>query len=118
MRKVKDRKPKWVEGIVDVGDEHIKITHGDIENEQVLIALVAPAREGTDDRFVVEFVPVSDCNPAKLIQMREEVRGEIDFYLIEKDEENSWQYAFYHCGTAANLYSAVHWNYFPKRSPH
>ena len=24
-----------------------------------------------------------------------------------------WSYAIYHCGTAANIYSPVHWSYFP-----
>jgi len=38
---------------------------------------------------------------------------ELDFYLVEKGGANPWAYAKYHCNTAANMYSSVHWSYFP-----
>jgi hypothetical protein len=38
---------------------------------------------------------------------------ELDFYLVEKLERDPWAYAVYHCGTGANMYSRVHWSYFP-----
>jgi hypothetical protein len=40
-------------------------------------------------------------------------KKELDFYLVEKGEMNPWAYAQYHCSTAANMYSTVHWSYFP-----
>jgi hypothetical protein len=40
-------------------------------------------------------------------------RKDIDFYLVEKGEANPWAYAKYHCSTAANIYSKVHWLCFP-----
>jgi hypothetical protein len=46
-----------------------------------------------------------------------EVRSELDFYLVEHPKEfpdtgHPWEYAIYHCGTASNVYSSVHWSYF------
>lgn len=41
---------------------------------------------------------------------------ELNFYLVEKGEKDPWQYAIYHCGTASNIYSDVHWGYFPGAS--
>jgi hypothetical protein len=42
------------------------------------------------------------------------VRREIDYYLVELREKDPWAYAIYHCSTAANVYSKVHWGYYPK----
>jgi hypothetical protein len=41
-------------------------------------------------------------------------RRELGFYLVEKGEENPWGYAKYHCVTSANMYSDIHWSYYPK----
>jgi hypothetical protein len=46
-------------------------------------------------------------------QMINAARKELDFYLVDKREPNPWAYAKYHCNTAANMYSKVHWSYFP-----
>jgi hypothetical protein len=43
-----------------------------------------------------------------------DVHKELDFYLVEKNEPDPWAYAIYHCNTGANMYSTVHWSYFPK----
>ena len=45
------------------------------------------------------------------------VRKELDFYLVEHPAGfpatgGPWEYAVYHCGTGANIYSSVHWSYF------
>jgi hypothetical protein len=50
-----------------------------------------------------------------------EVRRELDFYLIEhparfSDTGEPWDYAVYHYGTGANMYSSVHWSHFPEGS--
>jgi len=41
-----------------------------------------------------------------------EVTRELNFYLIEKGEDNPWAYAKYHCSTASNIYSSVHWGLY------
>ena len=100
---------KWTEGFVDGGGEHIKITYGD---DSMQVALVAP----TGGRaFVVQFVLNLDLSSVGLQQkVLEETRKELDFYLVGKGEKDPWAYAIYHCGTAANIYSPVHWVHYPK----
>ena len=39
---------------------------------------------------------------------------ELNFYLVELRNENPWDYAIYHCGTASNMYSTTRWAYYPK----
>ena len=35
-------------------------------------------------------------------------------YLVELRESDLWAYAIYHCGTAENWYSDLHWGFFPR----
>ena len=99
---------QWVKGIVNDKDDHIKIWH--VENENP-IALVAP---GQDRSFVVQFLLTDKPEDIHTCKLIEEVRYELDFYLVEKREKNPWAYAKYHCNSAANMYSRVLWIYFPK----
>ena len=46
--------------------------------------------------------------------MLDGARRELNFYLIELKEKDPWSYACYHCSTATNLYSKVHWEYYYK----
>ena len=55
-----------------------------------------------------------DTSDKKVQAILEEVQREIKYYLVEKGEENPWAYAIFHCGTAANVYSKVHWFYYRK----
>jgi hypothetical protein len=41
--------------------------------------------------------------------MVKEVKKELLYYLIELEEPDPWLYAKYHCTTALNWYSMVHW---------
>ena len=103
----------WILEVVDTGKEHIKITYGKI-TEDVLqpVALVAPGRDKT---FLVQFL-MDKNKDGKTKEMVEDICGELDFFLVEKGGEDPWAYAKYHCGTASNLYSRVHWNYYPEGS--
>jgi hypothetical protein len=40
-------------------------------------------------------------------------REDLTYYLLKKGEPDPWAYAQYHCTTTANVYSPVHWSYFP-----
>jgi hypothetical protein len=44
----------------------------------------------------------------------DEVKAELDYFLIEFGGPDLWEYAKYHCSTAANVYSKGHWRYYPK----
>jgi hypothetical protein len=102
----------WQEGIVDAEEEHIELRYGDAVNsayEQWLpIALIGSP---TNQVFPVLWMmsPSSPCYE----QMIDAAKKELDFYLVEKREPNPWAYAKYHCNTSANMYSRVHWSYFP-----
>ncbi len=49
------KRAEWMEGIVDLDDEHIRITYGDVrKNEEIiLVAFVTPTVKGkkTDSQF-------------------------------------------------------------------
>ena len=101
---------RWEEGSVDTAREHLKIVYGDVDTQEseewILIALVSAPKDTT---FTVQFL--GENSDAESRKMMDAVRRQLDFYLVEKGEPDPWNYAKYHCGTAANLYSKVHWSY-------
>ncbi|MBI3021314.1 MAG: hypothetical protein HYY59_04880 [Candidatus Omnitrophica bacterium] len=114
---------KWVEGVVDTDDDHIKIWHGKpptadkggaIRQSGRLVALVAP---GPGKSFIVQFLLKARPADKRAAEILKDVRRELDFYLIELSTPGRpapWAYAQYHCDTAANIYSKVHWGWYPK----
>jgi hypothetical protein len=107
----------WREGVVDVQGEHIELRYGDAAKsaykEWLPIVLIG---KPTNHAFPVLWV-VSPDNPSRE-QMIDAARKELDFYLVEHPKEfphtgHPWGYAIYHCNTGANMYSSVHWAYFP-----
>ena len=102
----------WREGVVDAQLEHIELRYGDAAKagyEQWLpIALIG---KPTNNVFPVLWL-VSPDDPAHE-RMINAARKELDFYLVELREPSPWAYAKYHCNTSANMYSSVHWSYFP-----
>jgi hypothetical protein len=114
-REMKQHKHEWTwtEGKVNTAEEHIKIYYGKLQDANwkrwPKIALISPPKE---KNFTVQFLLAAKSTKEK--DIIRELRRELDFYLFEKKEENPWAYARYHCGTAANLYSKIHWYFFPK----
>ena len=103
----------WREGMVDVREEHIQLRFGDaaksVYKQWLPVALVGKPRNQV---FPVLWL-ISPDNPSHE-EMIAAARKELDFYLLEKGEPDPWAYAKYHCNTAANVYSDVHWSYFSK----
>jgi hypothetical protein len=91
--------------------EHIEIRYGDAASSGyeawTPVALVGRP-EGSV--FPVRWLRAPSDVAAEVIA---DVRRELDFYLVDKGERDPWAYAIYHCTTAANLYSAIHWSYWP-----
>src|SRR3989338_3008478 len=113
---------KWVEGVVETNDDHIKIWHGKppaedkggaIRQSGCPVALVARGRGKT---FTVQFLLKARPTNKRAAKILKDVRRELDFYLIEHVWPDPWAYAQYHCYTAANVYSKVHWGWYPKGS--
>ena len=105
----------WREADVDVQEEHIELRYGDAETsayEQWLpVALIG---RPTNHVFPVRWLLPRSSNP----EIISEVQRDLDFYLVEHPKDfagtgHPWWYAQYHCNTAANMYSSVHWSYFP-----
>ena len=96
------------EGIVDIHNDHIKITYGD---DGKAVALVEPVSKRD---FKVQFLINQDTADIQNLKALEKVRQELNFYFVELGERQPWEYAIYHCNTAANIYSKVHWGYYPK----
>jgi hypothetical protein len=99
---------KWVEGIVDTNEDHIKIRYGEYPEP---VALFAPGPEKT---FTVQFLLKQEPPSQKDQEILNDVREKLEFFLVELGEEDPWAYAIYHCTTASNIYSKVHWGYYPK----
>lgn len=95
-----------VEGKVDLKFEHFQFTY---EDNPEVIAVVS---RGENDTFVFQFMIEKDESNKKIM---ESVVKELQYYLINKNEDNPWQYAKYHCNTGANIYSNVHWVYIRGR---
>lgn len=95
-----------MEGPVDSSGEHMRLCFGE---EWKPVALLAPTGEG---RYTAEFLLDPSASGEAADAMRE-ARKELDFYLVELNEPDPWAYAIYHCGTASNLYSSIHWEYHP-----
>jgi hypothetical protein len=101
----------WREGAVPRDEDHLELrcrlnATSDAER-MVSTALVG---KPTDRMFSVEWMV--DSGPENA-QAREAVQRELDFYLLERFFLEPWEYALYHCTTAANLHSKVHRSYFP-----
>ena len=109
-----EKQTTWhlVEGIVDTNEEYIKITYGAIDGDDFEpIALTAP---GNNKTFTVQYLLQPEPENKEQQKMLNTVRKELNFYFLELKEKDPWAYACYHCTTAANLYSDVHWHYYPK----
>lgn len=97
---------KWSEGTVNTDDEHFEITYGE---DTKPVALVG---RGRGRSFRVQFLLPAGSPTRKAREIHEEVRRSLQFYLVELNEQDPWAYAIYHCRTASNMYSVVHWDFF------
>ena len=100
------------EAQVDTHGEYIEIRYGDLDDvgSQGIVPVVRVALGDRAGTFVVEYLVVDGSEQEK--HMLDEVRREMEFYLVEKGEHDPWVYAQYHCSTASNLYGRVHWLFF------
>ncbi len=104
---------KWIRGNVDRSRPHIELRFGDAGTSDydswIPIAIIG---EPIGHCFSVQWI-VDENNP-KFYKIINQTRHELNFYLVELPEEDHWTYAKHHCNTAANMYSNIHWSYFPE----
>ena len=99
----------WTERPVSRELPHLVLSHNDHTSP---VALVGPEIDG---KLGVGFLAPRDSDDEILQGVVRDVLHEIGFYLDEAGGPDPWGYAIYHCGTASNIYSSVHWSYV-KRS--
>ena len=99
-------------------DEHFEITYFEINAEQetgkkhkTLARIGRPRRNVFPVAFLHKNLPEGEAGEKVLAA----IRKELDFYLVHLGEARPWAYLRYHCSTAANIYSPVHWGYYPAR---
>ena len=104
----------WCEGTVDRTSDHFELRYGSANDsgwdQWLPLALVGPPINGA---FVVQFL-INQANESQA-QVAGPLIDELNFYLLEKGEPDPWTYAQYHAGTLSNVYSSIHWSFFPKR---
>ena len=94
---------RWIDEPVDQTRDHLRLAH---DNCDSLVAFVGEPSGGT---FPVQFLLDDDpADPARHAAL-EDVRRELDFYLLDVGRPDPWAYAHYHCGTTSNVYSRTHW---------
>jgi hypothetical protein len=99
---------EWKDGRVDPSATHMRLVYGDA---RLPVALVAKPVGHT---FVVEFLQIPELDQNEYERIKLAVTEELTYYLVELGEKDPWAYARYHCSTASNVYSDVHWGYFPR----
>jgi len=102
---------KWAEGQVDPLSEHIELRYGDAKSGYASWQPIALVGTPKNNCFPVTWI-ANDGTPEEL-DMISAAREDLDFYLLEVGGYDPWAYACYHCTTNANMYSKVHWSYFP-----
>ncbi|CAN5505721.1 hypothetical protein BH18VER1_BH18VER1_14100 [soil metagenome] len=97
---------------IDRSGEVIEIRFGDAGgggyDTWIPVALVEPSRNG---KIGVELLLHREAKGYKKILGL--LSEELTFYFTTKQESDPWTYARYHCTTAANIYSPLHWSFFP-----
>ncbi len=102
----------WTEGLVDETKEHFELQFGEpgtfgLNSNWVRVALVG---KGIANSVIAQFLVRIDS--PELAAMVDAIKNELDFFFVQLHEQDPWQYGIYHCSTASNLYSNVHWSYF------
>lgn len=108
----------WSEGTVDPNQEHIKLSYGDVKNGEDVVPIALLSLDG-ERRFAVQFIPGWKDTVLDSRAVFKEIHRELDFYLVDnrglsKEEPDPWAYAIHHSSTGSNIYSLVHWSWFPK----
>lgn len=107
------KKWEWKEGKIERSAPHIGLFFDEWGKSCIPIALVA---QPVETSFVVEFLDAPQIEPSEYEKIRRKIAQELDFYLVDKDEPDPLGYAIYHCRTAANAYSDVHWSFLSDSS--
>ena len=102
----------WQPGKVDLNNRYFELKFGYDPLPVVRIGI------GVNKNFVVEFLLNVNEDIVKLQEIFCEVLWEIELYLINNSEPDPIEYMINHTKKCANVYSRVHWRYYPKGFKH
>lgn len=102
----------WLPGKVDVNSRHFELKYGNNPSSVARIGI------GEYKNFTVEFLINTNDDLEKQKEIFKEIIWEIELYLINNSAPDPIEYMINHTRKCANLYSRVHWNYFPKGYKH
>lgn len=98
----------WLPGKVDKQNRYFELKYGYDPKPVVRIGI------GANKIFIIEFLLNLNEDIEKLQEMFCEVLWEIELYLINNSEPDPIEYMINHTKKCANVYSRVHWRYYPK----
>ena len=101
---------QWLPGKVKVEDRYFELKYGYDPSPKARIGI------GENKTFIVEFLLNINDDIDLQKEIFKEVLWEIELYLINNSEPDPIEYMINHTRKCANLYSRVHWRYFPKGS--
>jgi hypothetical protein len=101
--------PKWSwrEAVVDQRADYLEARYGSADDDPESWVPVARVGRGQSRVFRVQWL----VDP-RAVENRERVAAvvsDIEYCLNVVGGPDPWAYAQYHCGTAANWYSRLHW---------
>ena len=97
------------EGPVSENEEHIVISYGKIDTDETPFPTVARVSAPRDGVINLEFL--IDDSTTHDAEVMAAVRRQVHWLFLEKSEANPCAYAQYHCTTASNNYSRVHFGW-------
>lgn len=99
---------QWLIGKVDLENRYFELKYG---NDPVPVARIGI---GDEKYFIVEFLLNTNDDIEKLKEIFNEVLWEIELYLVNNIDPDPISYMINHTKKCANMYSKVHWRYYPK----
>ncbi len=97
----------WKPGKVNTQNRYFELKYG---FDPIPVARIGI---GTNQNFIVEFLLNINDDVDKLKEIFSEALWEIELYLINNSEPDPIEYMINHTKKCANMYSKIHWRYYP-----
>jgi hypothetical protein len=101
---------QWFPGKVNLKERYFELKYGNVP------AAIARVGIGNENNFIIEFLLNINDDIDSQKEIFKEVIWEIELYLINNSEPDPIEYMINHTKKCANMYSKIHWRYFPKGS--
>lgn len=98
----------WQPGKVNNQNRYFELKYGFDPSPVARIGI------GANQNFIVEFLLNVNDDIDKLKEIFCEALWEIELYLINNSEPDPIEYMINHTKKCANMYSKIHWRYYPK----